>query len=369
MNNDCHVRAMILAAGAGSRLDPLTKLLPKPLVPIGNRPVMEHVLRLLQKHGINEVAANLYHLAEKIPPSLSFYDVHYVTEPALSGDAGGLRACKSFFEAGTFVVLMGDIVTDINLTDLIKEHKRSGAIATIALQEVENVEQFGIVELDQDGFITGFKEKPKASETNSRLASIGIYVFEPEIFEHIPESGIYMFGKQLFPKLLQKGLPINGVRLEGYWSDIGTLESYKRTTFDALDGLIHSGLGTKSGSSLDLARGVQRSVSGALLVGKNVTIGPNVEFIGHVVIGDNCTIESGACLIDSMVWSDSTVGAGSYVYDCVLTTASILAPGTVLESQALLQSKSDWQISDITTLTTSLASRRHTPAKVKAVAS
>ncbi|MFA6209025.1 MAG: NDP-sugar synthase [Candidatus Obscuribacterales bacterium] len=362
MNNDCNVRAMILAAGAGSRLDPLTQLLPKPLVPIGNRPVMEHVLRLLQKHGINEVAANLFHLAEKVQPALESYDVHYVTEPVLSGDAGGLRACKSFFEAGTFVVLMGDIVTDINLTHLIKEHKRSGAIATIALQEVENVEQFGIVELNQDGFISGFKEKPKASETTSRLASIGIYVFEPEIFEHIPESGIYMFGKQLFPQLLQKDLPINGVRLEGYWSDIGTLASYKRTTFDALDGLIHSGSGTKFGSDLDLARGVQRSVSGIVLVGKNVTIGSNVEFIGHVVIGDNCTIESGACLIDSIVWSDSKVGAGSYVYDCILTTGTILAPDTVLEGQALMQSK---------TLTTveSLAVRRHSLAKVKAVAS
>jgi len=365
--SNSNVKAIILAAGAGSRLDPLTQILPKPLVPITNRPVMEHVLRLLDKHGITQVAANLYHLAEMIPPCFPDYDIHYVIEPTLSGDAGGLRACKSFFQDDTFVVLMGDIVTDVDLSHLIREHRRSGAIASIALQEVENVEQFGIVELDQAGFISGFKEKPRACDTTSRLASIGIYVFEPEIFEHIPETGNFMFGKQLFPRLLGQNLQIKGVRLEGYWSDIGTLESYKRTTFDGLDGAIHSAACSESANSLNFARGVQRSASGTVLVGKNVTIGSNVEFIGHVVVGDNCTIESGACLIDSILWSDCKIGSSSYLYDCILATGVIVAENSVLESQAVLQS--ELQAAKVLTRLESIAPRRLSGSKVSSMAS
>ncbi len=326
MRANTNAKAMILAAGAGSRLDPLTQMLPKPLVPIGNRPVMDHVLRLLKKHGINQVAANLYHLAETIPPYFRDHNIDFVTEAKLSGDAGGLRACKSFFKDGTFVVLMGDIVTDVDLNHLIEEHHQSGAIASIALQEVTNVEQFGIVELDQAGFICAFREKPKAGETKSRLASIGIYVFEPQIFEHIPDSGDYMFGKQLFPRLLELGLPIKGVPLEGYWSDIGTIESYKTTTFDALDQRVN----------IDLGGQIVNGVSGTILLGKNVTIGANVELIGHVVLGDNCIVESGACLIDSIVWNDSRVGSGSYLYDCILATGSNMPEDTLLERQATL---------------------------------
>ena len=329
MRPDSNVKAMILAAGAGSRLDPLTQLLPKPLVPIGDKAVMAHVLQLLKRHNIDQVAANLYHLAETIPPHFSDHNIDFVTEAKLSGDAGGLRACQAFFKDGTFVVLMGDIVTDVDLTQLIAEHRKSGAIASIALQEVSNVEQFGIVELDQAGFIRAFREKPKACETNSRLASIGIYVFEPEIFEHIPLSGDYMFGKQLFPRLLELGLPIKGVSLSGYWSDIGTIDSYKSTTFDALDGLVN----------IDFAGQVQNGVSGTVLLGKNVTIGPNVELIGHVVIGDNCVIESGACLIDSILWSDSRVGSDSYLYECILTTGSDVPADCVLERQETLPNK------------------------------
>ncbi len=334
------VRAMILAAGAGSRLDPLTKQLPKPLVPIANTAVMEHVLELLARHGINDVAANLYHLADKIPAHFKSesdlnksvaadMNIQYVQELELSGDAGGLRACKDFFTGGTFVVLMGDIVTDVDLSFLIEQHRRKGALATIGLKEVENVEQFGIVETDEDGFIKCFKEKPEANETTSKLASIGIYVFEPEIFNYIDEDGLFMFGKQLFPRLLESDLPMLGVRLPGYWSDIGTIDSYKQTTFDCLDGLAAIG-------GANFKNNVVTSDTATILLGNNVTVGDGVEFLGHVVIGDNCDIGAGAVIADSIVWSDSKIGARCVIDDCVIAAGSTLCAGTHLEGEAVL---------------------------------
>lgn len=335
------VRAMILAAGAGSRLDPLTQQLPKPLVPIANTAVMEHVLQLLSRHGIKDVAANLYHLADKIPAHFKSgasvadtMNIQYVQELELSGDAGGLRACKDFFTGGTFVVLMGDIVTDVDLSFLIEQHRRKGALATIGLKEVANVEQFGIVETDKDGFIKCFKEKPKASETNSKLASIGIYVFEPEIFDYIDEEGLFMFGKQLFPRLLENDLPMLGVRLPGYWSDIGTIDSYKQTTFDCLDGLAAIG-------GADFKNNVLASDTATTLLGKNVTIGDGVEFLGHVVIGDNCDIGAGAVIADSIIWPGCKVGAKCVVDDSVIAAGSVLEAGEHIEGEAILRVADD----------------------------
>ena len=177
-------KALVLAAGVGTRLDPLTKSVPKPLVPVANRPVMEHVLRLLKRHGVNEVAANLHYMADKMPEYFNGVKdlgqkLHFVHEKELSGDAGGMRACKKFLKDSTFVVLMGDIITDIDITYIVQKHKRSGAIASIALKTVEDVQHFGVAKLDRDGRIIQFQEKPKLEEAISNLASTGIYVFEP----------------------------------------------------------------------------------------------------------------------------------------------------------------------------------------------
>ncbi len=313
--DNARVKAVVLAAGAGSRLAPLTSKIPKPMAPIANMPTIEHVLRLLKRHNINEVSANLHHFPDSIPnhfKKLADLDmsINYVVERALSGDAGGVRACRSFLGNDTFVVVMGDVITDIDISYLVAKHKSSGAIATIGLKEVKDVTQFGVVALDEKGFITAFQEKPKAEEAISNLASTGIYVLEPEVFDYFPSTGEFSFGKQLFKKLLETGAPLQGVQVDGYWSDIGTIPSYLRTSFDVLQGKVDLHLNQQIlKKDSQIQNDIQ--IDGTLLLGNGVVLGHGIKIKGNVIIGDNCMIGSGVILEDSIVWPGSTIAKDS----------------------------------------------------------
>lgn len=205
------MKAMVLAAGVGSRLDPLTASVPKPFVPVVNVPVMQHILQLLKKHGFSDICANLHYLPEKLT---DYFDdgtkfgvnLKFEFEPKLTGDAGGVRACRSFLESDTFLVIMGDLITDANLAALVKEHKDKKALASIAVKSLEDVSRFGVVVRNKEGFITGFQEKPSKEEALSNLISTGIYIFEPEVFKHIPALGEYGFGPTTFPEARGKRL-------------------------------------------------------------------------------------------------------------------------------------------------------------------
>ena len=193
-------RAMVLAAGVGSRLDPLTSQVPKPLVPVLNVPVIEHIFKLLAKHGITDVCANLHYLSEQIIAYCGNGERFGINltlkpEPKLSGDAGGVRFCREFLEGGTFMVIMGDLLTDADLTSIINTHKSKKALASIAVKAVPNeeVSSFGVVVRNEEGFITGFQEKPKPEEALSNMISTGIYIFEPEVFNYIPKEGDFGF--------------------------------------------------------------------------------------------------------------------------------------------------------------------------------
>lgn len=332
------MKAMVLAAGVGSRLEPLTSQLPKPLVPVANLPVMEHILALLKKHGITEVVSNLHYLPEKIQEHFGDgqdFGMHLQLkmEKELSGDAGGVRACKEFFGGETFIVLMGDLLTDANLTRVIEEHKRKKALATIAIKEVEDVSQFGVAMTDDAGFITGFQEKPKAEEALSRYASTGIYVLEPQIFDHIPKEGVYGFGRQLFPTLVEKGLPVLGSKIDDcYWSDVGTIKQYRNSNFDAVHGLVKVSLPPHTNPKVITDAGASIAgdvdVQGYLLLGRNSRVAAGATIKGTVVIGHNCTIGEGAHLEDTVIWNDAKVGAGAQLTNCVVGNQCIVADDT-----------------------------------------
>lgn len=322
------LKAMVLAAGVGSRMDPLTRNCVKPLAPIANRPVMEHILLLLKKHGVSSIVSNLHHLPQQVPEyfgngdSLEL-DITYCEERVLSGDAGGVRACRSYFEnGGTFIVVMGDLITDADLTYVLNQHKAKGAVATIALQKVPDVSRFGVAVLNDDGLITAFQEKPKQEEAISDLASTGIYILEPEVFKHMPADGELSFGKQLFPNLVAKGLPVLGVQVFGYWSDIGTLKDYKKANRDALAGLIDlnvPGVRTEfgwMGSGSSIGKGCR--VDGTVLIGRNSHIDAGVKLTGSVIIGDNCYVGAGSRIEDSVIWSGTTLGANANVEDSII---------------------------------------------------
>jgi mannose-1-phosphate guanylyltransferase len=333
------MKAMVLAAGVGSRLDPLTRLIPKPLVPIANRPVMEYILSLLRRHNIHTVVSNVHHLPEQVPAYFGNgadrqMSLTYKHESVLCGDAGGVRSCREFLADGTFLVIMGDLITDADISYVVNQHKSKGALATIALQKVADVRHFGVAVTDSNSFIKGFQEKPSREEAISDLASTGIYVLEPSVFDHMPSQGDYGFGRQLFPSLVAKGLPVLGVQVFGYWSDIGTMENYKTSSFDALKGLIDMEL---PGAACDhgwLDQGASIAadchVDGVVMLGKNSRVDSKAVLKGHVIIGDNCHIKAGAIVEDSIIWSGSTVGAKAQIIDTVLGYGVKIKDQTIL---------------------------------------
>lgn len=337
------MKAMILAAGVGSRLDPLTNQIPKPLVPVGNRPVMEHIVCLLRAHGVTEIVSNLHHLPEQL---VDFFGdgsrlgvkLTFHHEKELTGDAGGVRACRDFLENDTFLVVMGDLLTDADLTHIIYEHKKKGALATIAIKEVEDVSQFGVVIKDKQGFITGFQEKPAPEEALSNLASTGIYVLEPEVFKYIPSNGTFGFGRQLFPLLLEKRLPVLAVQFKDYWSDVGTIKQYRLSNFDVLEGKVKvqcPGEKTKEGwLGTNCYIGNRCQINGLFLMGNNSRLLEGVRISGRVIIGDNCVVEENAQITDSIIWSSSHIEANAVVSDSVIGSNCIVKNGSKYEEMA-----------------------------------
>ena len=234
-------KAMILAAGEGTRLRPLTLEVPKALLPINGTPLIEHTLLWLKHHGISEVAINLHHLGHKLKEFLGNgarfgMKVVYSEEEILLGTAGGVKRMEDFFE-GTFVVFYGDNLTDFNLSAMIELHRQKKGVATLALFEPSNPSEVGIVEMDEKGRVSRLIEKPESPVLNSRhpaRANGGVYILEKEVLDHIPSAGFSDFAFDIFPKLIGFGLPVYGYSLEtkAHFIDIGTMEKYQRANRD-----------------------------------------------------------------------------------------------------------------------------------------
>jgi NDP-sugar pyrophosphorylase family protein len=262
------VRALLLAAGEGTRLRPLTLDRPKPMLPIGGRPILEHLIDLLRRHGVTEIAINLHYKPEVIVDYFGNgarfgVSITYSREPELLGSAGAVKRLADFWTE-TFLVLYGDVLTNLDLTALVAQHWASGAQVTVALYEVEEPTRCGIVDLTDDGRIVRFVEKPAPEAVFSNLANAGIYVVEPEVLRHIPADQPFDFGRDLFPVLLEAGVPLSGHRAIGYVLDIGSSERYQQAEADwqagrlAPDGPVPDGLAP---SSQELARPTRQEVS------------------------------------------------------------------------------------------------------------
>jgi NDP-sugar pyrophosphorylase family protein len=292
-------KAMVLAAGLGTRLRPLTDLISKPMIPIANKPVMEHIIELLVEHDFDEVVCNLHWYPEAIKDYFgdgSKYNIKitYSYEPELLGTAGGVKKVEAFFEGQTFLILSGDALTDIDLTELMDFHRKKGGICTLVLTEVDDPSQYGVVIIDDESRITGFQEKPLMGEAKSSLANSGIYVFEPDIFNHIPYGSFYDFGRDLYPKLLKAGIAYYGYKHDRYWNDVGSLDQYQQGNFDALEGKVKLNI-----------PGMQ--INEGIWIGKNCRIEEDVVMIPPLVIGNNCTIKKGAKLYGPIIIGDNTI--------------------------------------------------------------
>jgi mannose-1-phosphate guanylyltransferase len=318
-------KATILAAGKGTRVRPITDTVPKPMIPIVNRPVMEFLIELLRHHGIDQVIVSTSYLASEIESyfgeghrfgvqiGYSFEGYHQDGEvcPEGLGSAGGLRKIQEFsgFFDDTFAVLCGDAIVDLDLSRAVEFHRARGAIATIVLKDVplEDVTRYGIVKTDADGRIVHFQEKPRPERAVSTTANTGIYIFEPEVLDLVPSGERFDIGGDLFPLLASRGLPFYGLSLPFTWIDIGQTPDYWLATQKVLKGELRSvempgralAPGIWGGINLDVDLDSGR-LRGPIYIGSSTRIEPGAVVIGPTVVGRNCLIESGARL-DSCV--------------------------------------------------------------------
>ena len=338
------LRAYIMAAGLGTRLYPLTGLTSKPMVPILNRPVMEHLLNLLRRHGIREAAANLHYHPDKIRTyfgdgSAFGVDLRYNLERELLGTAGGASAFREFLGGGTFVVVSGDGLTDIDLTAFVAAHRRNRGVASLAVKRVDDPSLYGIVVHDASGRITGFQEKPAAADALSDLCNCGIYAFEPAIFDHVPADDFVDWARDVFPALLAADVPFYCWPLESYWNDVGSIEQYRLSNFDALLGRVKLDVPGRQirprvwvgpGSQIDPHVRIEAPV----LIGAGCLVESEAELIGPLIIGDGCVIERGAVLEGMINWDGVKMGRGSRL------AGSILGRNVVVHHEAVVHEDS-----------------------------
>ena len=308
-------KAMVMSAGMGSRLEPLTLQVPKPLVPVCNRPVMDILFESLAQIGIKDVICNTYYLAEQIIKryqNQSFgINFNYIKEETLSGTAGGVKKCQFFFDKDEdFVVFSADGLTNADIRHGIEIHQKSGAVATIGVKQIkkEEVSHFGVVVTDTNGYITEFQEKPSVLEAKSNYINTGIYIFNSKIFDYIPADTFYDFAKNVFPQLLLEH-QINTFVIDDYWSDIGTLDQYKQSVKDTFDGLCKFN-----------HKPFVKTEKAAYICESDV----KADFVGCSVVGKNCKFGKNVTIEDSIIWDNVEIADNVYVKNSIIISNEVV---------------------------------------------
>lgn len=322
------MRAVLMAGGSGTRLRPLTCDLPKPMVPILNRPIAEHIVNLLKRHQITEVIATLHYLPDVIRDyfgdgsDFGVQMTYAVEEDQPLGTAGCVKNIADLLDQ-TFLVISGDSVTDFDLSAAIQFHKRTGSKATLILAHVPNPIEFGVVITDEKQRIRRFLEKPSSSEIFSDTVNTGAYILEPEVLDYLPPNQETDFSKDLFPLLLAKGEPMYGYIAEEYWCDVGHLDAYRDAQYDALHRKVKlefpyeersPGVWIGQNTYLDPTADIEAPV----IIGDNCRIGQRVRIAGGTVIGDNVTIGADANLKRPIIWNGAIVGEEAHLRACVI---------------------------------------------------
>ncbi len=322
------MKAVIMAGGEGSRLRPLTSLRPKPMVPVFNLPVMEHILGLVKHHGMTEVVATLAFMPQVIQDYFGSgeeweVDVSYALEEMPLGTAGSVKNAEPLLGEEDFLVISGDALTDIDLTGVVRTHREKGGLVTIALKRVPDPLEYGVVITTEDGRIERFLEKPTWGQVFSDTINTGIYVVAREVLDLVPQGEPYDFSSDLFPRLLGSERGLFGCVVDGYWCDIGNLETYVQAHRDVLNGqamVYVPGVAARDdvwvGEGTDIDAGAE--IAGRVVLGKNVKVNPGARLGPYTVIGDNCVIGAEAVVEHSIVWDDAFVDGGATVRGAVV---------------------------------------------------
>src|ERR1051326_6001550 len=317
-----------MAGGEGTRLRPMTANQPKPLLPVANRPIMEHVLRLLKRHGFDETVVTVQFLAALVRNYFGEGEefgmsLQYATEEMPLGTAGSVRNAGEALRDEPFLVISGDALTDMDLTDLVRFHKDKGSLVTVALAKVPDPLEFGIVITPEDGQIQRFLEKPTCGQVFSDTVNTGLYVMEPEVLAEVPPGQAVDWSADVFPKLLARGAPMYGYVSESYWEDVGTHESYLKAQADVLARRVQTDIaGFEVSPGVWVAPGAEVDtdavLTGPLCIGDYAKIEAGAHLREYTVIGSNVVVKEGAFLHRAVVHNNVYVGQGATLRGCVI---------------------------------------------------
>jgi mannose-1-phosphate guanylyltransferase/mannose-1-phosphate guanylyltransferase/phosphomannomutase len=331
---------MVLAAGLGTRLRPITYGMPKPMVPVLNRPVMEHTVRLLTRHGFTEAVANLHWFPEVIEGHFGDgsefgLGLSYNHEDRLLGTAGGVREVADFL-GDSFLVVAGDALTDLDFGAMREFHESHDGLATLATKRVADTDQFGVVIAGEDGRIQGFQEKPDPAEALSDLANTCIYMFRSEVFDYFPAPGTSKAAKaddaaefadwamDVFPALLENDVPFYSHEIDAYWNDIGNLDELRQGNLDALGGLVEVEVGAP-----EVVDGVQAAsplgdaeVTAPVLIGEGVELGSGIRIVGPAVVGDGCRLGDRSIVSDAILLAETELPADAILIGGIAARAT-----------------------------------------------
>lgn len=345
------MKAVILVGGEGTRLRPLTYNIPKSMVPIVNRPFLEHMINHLKDHGIDDIILALCYLPHQIQSYFgdgSNFGVKltYVIEDHPLGTAGAVKNVEAYLD-DTFFVFNGDVFTDLDLSAMMRLHRQRGAKTTIALTPVEDPTIYGVVETGAQGEVQRFIEKPRPEAVTTNMINAGTYIVEPDVLSHIPRGSSFTFERELFPLLLERGDPIYSYPSNAYWIDIGTPGKYLKLHHDLLTGRVSrsfpwqsAGEGLWVEGSCDIHP--QAHLEGPTIIGRDCVIGPGVKVKGPSVIGQECHIGRDSLIEGAIVWPHAHLGQGVRLRNCVVAESvligdrSCVAEGCILGNNVVI---------------------------------
>lgn len=313
------MRALILAAGFGTRLLPLTRNIPKPMFPVMNRPILEHCIGLLSSHNIHDIAVNLHHLPDKVSNYFGHGEdfgvrLTYSREETILGTAGGIKALQHFLAGDSFIVMNGDIFMDIDLNQVFEFHARKKACLTLVLMPA--TEKFDPIEIDTNGRVTYFKGASidnSVTQVTSRVTFTGLQIMAPEIFKRIPENRFCGTTDEIFPAMIKDGLPVYGYLHQGYWNDMGNSKGYHQLHRDVFDGKIL----LKNRHSFQPTQGPL--IIPPVHIGLDCQISGNAQVGPYATLGDHCRLKHGAVVENSVIWNDVEIGVDATVRNSVIS--------------------------------------------------
>jgi mannose-1-phosphate guanylyltransferase len=335
------MQAVILVGGEGTRLRPLTSTVPKPVVPLVDRPFIAFMLEWLRGHGIDDVIMSCGFLATSVrnvlgDGSAMGIKLRFVEEPDPRGTAGALKYAERLLDE-RFLMLNGDVLTDIDLTGQIAQHERTGARATLALAPVADPSAYGLVRLNEDRSVKDFVEKPSPDRIDTNLISAGAYVLQREILELVPADRNVSIEREVWPRLIGAGL--YGFPADAYWLDIGTPERYLQGTFDIIEGNVETAVRARLGDSwLAVAEGAEihgRAVPPAVIE-RGAHVAPGAHVGSLVVLGENVHVGPGSTVERSVILSGAEIGANCTLRDCIVAAGCRVGPGSRIEGGAVL---------------------------------